>query len=157
VATMWARPAAVDTATLVPVAFVVSGTVLFLALILTWTGSRERSNRADYGIIKCPEGAHADLLSSTALQCWFGAAGGRWRTLAHVSAHGALVVEVGAAVVNDADEIARRFVADRGGRFSEVLVYVQREGAIAPMQIRRIRWTETSGFERVDFTTSPAP
>jgi hypothetical protein len=152
-ATMWVRPAAVDLATLVPGVTVLSGLALATALGLLFDGSHVSTARNDFGITPCPTSAQQDLLSAHALQCWFPAPGGRWRTLARVSAHGALVVEVEATALSDAELIARQFVTDRGGKFSEVLVYAQRESAVPPLTIRRIRWTQITGFEQFEFTT----
>jgi hypothetical protein len=153
-ATRWFRPAALDLATLVPGVMALTATffaILFAALV---DRPGDPPPRNDYGISPCPAAAAADLLSPAALQCWFDGPGGRWRTLERVSAHGALVVEVEAAALADAEAIASRFVRDRGGRFAEVLVYVQQERAIAPIAIRRIRWTADTGFEAFDFTVS---
>jgi hypothetical protein len=155
-ATMWFRPAAFDRATRVPGMLALGGTALAILLAAMVDRPGDPSRRSDYGITPCPLAAADDLLSPRALQCWFEAPGGRWRTLERVSAHGALVVEVEAAALADAEEIARRFVTDRGGRFAEVLVYVRQERAIAPMAIRRIRWTSDTGFEAFEFTVNAA-
>jgi hypothetical protein len=56
--------------------------------------------------------ATGHLLSAAALQCWFTAPHGRWRTLNHQSHLEALVVEVEAQDVRDAVAIAERVVAD---------------------------------------------
>lgn len=150
VAMIRVRPAVLDLATLVPGILVVTGTVLVITLGALADPAPRRVSPDDRGILPCPAAAHYDLLSAGALQCWFNAPNGRWRATNRVSAHGALVVEVEATTMVDAEEIARRFVIDRGGRFSEVLVYVQREWA-ADRTIRRIRWTEPTGFETMEF------
>ena len=116
---------------------------------------RQARVQDDFGIPGCPGGADRDLLSSDALQCWFTAPYGRWRTLNHQSHLEALVVEVEARDLRDAMEIAQRVVDDPQARgFSEILVYVARpEGRES--RIRRVRWTRSTGFETMDFS-SPA-
>jgi hypothetical protein len=109
----------------------------------------------DIGVTPCPASAVHDLLSVDALQCWFIAPHGRWRTLSHESHYAVLVVEVEAADVRDADGIARRFVEAARGTFSEILLYVQHETAGAGDAIRRVRWTSSRGFESLDFTAAP--
>jgi len=59
----------------------------------------------DIGITACPVSAAHDLLSVDALQCWFTAAHGRWRTLSHESHYAVLVVEV---VSPDSEERDRK-------------------------------------------------
>jgi len=109
----------------------------------------------DIGITACPVSAAHDLLSVDALQCWFTAAHGRWRTLSHESHYAVLVVEVEAADIRDADGIARQFVDAERGTFSEILLYVQRQARSAGDRIRRVRWTSDLGFESLDFDASP--
>jgi hypothetical protein len=109
----------------------------------------------DIGVTACPAGAVHDPLSVDALQCWFAAPHGRWRTLSHESHYAVLVVEVEAADIRDADGIARQFVDAERGTFSEILVYVQREARTAGDAIRRVRWTSELGFEGLDFNASP--
>ena len=121
--------------------------------------------RNDYGIPHCPATAADDLLSADALQCWFAAPHGRWRTLSHESHFAVLVVEVDAEDLRDTDDIARRFVTSGRSAFSEILIYVQREPTTDPRTIRRIRWTPDAGLERLEFAepaaqppaTSPSP
>jgi hypothetical protein len=145
------RPAALDPATLVPALSVLTGAAVVIALGSLVTTGPERVMPDEHGILPCPASARQDLLSADALQCWFEARNGRWRTLNRVSAHGALVVEVEATAMADAENIAQQFVTDRGGgRFSEVLVYVEGPSA-PPRSIRRIRWTGSTGFETMDF------
>jgi hypothetical protein len=154
---MWVRPAVLDPATLVPGITAFTGTAAIVLLGALADPGVERISPDEHGLLPCPPAAIHDLLSAQALQCWFDGPHGRWRTLDQVSAHGALVVEIEATTVSDAEEIARRFVTDRGGgRFSEVLVYVQPvSNPRAP--VRRIRWTAATGFETMNFTTVPAP
>jgi len=109
----------------------------------------------DIGITACPVSAAHDLLSVDALQCWFTAAHGRWRTLSHESHYAVLVVEVEAADIRDADGIARQFVDAERGTFSEILLYVQRQARSAGDRIRRVRWTSDLGFDSLDFDASP--
>jgi hypothetical protein len=109
----------------------------------------------DIGITACPVSAARDLLSVDALQCWFTAAHGRWRTLSHESHYAVLVVEVEAADIRDADGIARQFVDAERGTFSEILLYVQRQARSAGDRIRRVRWTSDLGFDSLDFDASP--
>jgi hypothetical protein len=109
----------------------------------------------DMGIAACPARAAQDLLSVDALQCWFTASHGRWRTLSHESHYAVLVVEVEAADIRDADGIARQFVEAERGTFSEILLYVQRGARSPAAGMRRVRWTRERGFEVLDFDTSP--
>src|SRR5262249_48120422 len=109
----------------------------------------------DIGITACPASATHDLLSVDALQCWFTAPHGRWRTLSHESHYAVLVVEVEASDVRDADGIARQFVDAERATFSEILLYVQREARTTGDAVRRVRWTSDLGFESLDFNASP--
>jgi hypothetical protein len=109
----------------------------------------------DFGIPPCPAGAEKNLLSADALQCWFTASHGRWRTLNHQSHLEALVVDVEARDVRDGQEIARRIVeGPSASAFTEILVYVARP-ARRELRVRRVRWTVRTGFETLDYT-SPA-
>jgi hypothetical protein len=111
--------------------------------------------RTDFGIPVCPDDAERDLLSSDALQCWFTASHGRWRTLNHQSHLEALVVEIEARDLRDAVEIAQRVVEDpMTSAFSEILVYVARPQG-REWAVRRVRWTRGAGYETLDFS-SPA-
>ena len=114
---------------------------------------REARIQDDFGIPGCPPSAESDLLSSDALQCWFNAPYGRWRTLNHQSHLEALVVEVEARDIRDATAIAQRVVNDPKARgFSEILVYVARTQG-RESRIRRVRWTRGTGFETLDFSS----
>jgi hypothetical protein len=124
--------------------------VCFLPLVAGCAAPHMRSSAPDYGIRPCPPAATAQLLSTDALQCWFAAPHGRWRTLSHESHYAVLVTQVEAADVRDAQHIARRFVEGEHERFSEILVYVQHEGPVNAGLVRRIRWTTTGGFEALD-------
>jgi hypothetical protein len=114
---------------------------------------QRHSHTNDYGIPRCPDDADRDLLSAKALQCWFTAPHGRWRTLNHQSHLEALVVEVEARDLRDADEIARRLVSQVEVAYSEVLVYVQAESAGDLLRLRRVRWMRNAGFETLDFAS----
>ena len=107
----------------------------------------------DYGIPACPDGAERDVLAPKALQCWFDAPHGRWRVLNHQQHLEALVVEVEARDLRDADAIARRIVAPVEVAYAEVLVYVQAEAAGDLLYIRRVRWTRNTGFDALDFSS----
>ena len=112
----------------------------------------------NYGVEHCAARAEAALLSVDALQCWFGARHGRWRTLKHESHFDVLVVEVEALDVRDAEEIARRFVAQNRGEFSEILVYAHPELSAGAGRVRRVQWTRDKGIEAFDFSDSaPSP
>jgi hypothetical protein len=116
---------------------------------------RQARAHEDFGIPSCPGDVNGHLLSAAALQCWFTAPHGRWRTLNHQSHLEALVVEVEGEDLRDAVAIAQRVVADpMAGEFSEILVYVARPQGGA-LQIRRVRWTRGGIFETLDFS-SPA-
>ena len=109
-----------------------------------------------YGVMSCPAGAADDPLSIDALQCWFKARHGQWRTITHESHFDVLVVQVEAFDLRDAEEIAQRFVAGGRTTFSEILIYVQSDSRATPARIRRVRWTPESGSETIDFTAPPA-
>jgi hypothetical protein len=125
--------------------------VALIALSAAACARRHQVVHADFGIQSCPSSAGDHLLSTDALQCWFTAPNGRWRTLSHESHYAVLVVEVAAADVDDAKAIARRFVASERQTFSEILLYVQHELPVGARPVRRIRWTADAGFETLDF------
>ena len=127
--------------------------ILLVASIVVSSCAARRPVARDYGIPDCPDRAERDVLSSNALQCWFTAAHGRWRTLGHQSHLEALVVEVEARDLRDAVEIARRVVDPVAGAFSEVLVYVQSEPDDRLVRVRRVRWTRPTGYETLDFSS----
>jgi hypothetical protein len=104
-----------------------------------------------YGVESCPAGAAERLLSVDALQCWFAARHGQWRTLRQESHYDVLVVTVEASDVRDAEEIAGRFVANQGGMFSEIMIYAQPEVHDGPARIRRVRWTREHGTDTFEF------
>ena len=125
--------------------------VLGIIAIGAACASRQAPIRSSFGIATCPESAEASLLSPDALQCWFSAPNGRWRTLSHESHYAVLVVNIEAADLGDAESIARRFVSRERVTFSEILLYVQRESKTDGGTIRRVRWTPALGFESLDF------
>ena len=153
---MRVRLTALNLCSRLPSVRVLFGTVVVIAFAVGSQHGVERPAADDRGIGLCPVGAEEDLLSPDALQCWFRARQGRWRTLSCVSAHGALVVEVEAADTQDAEEIAQRFATAGRDRFLEVLVYIQPESAGAAPFIRRIRWTRQEGFETLEFAGASA-
>ena len=132
------------------VAALTSASVLSVACAM-----RQARVHEDFGIPSCPDDAKGHLLSSDALQCWFTAPHGRWRTLNHQSHLEALVIEVEAQDVRDALAIAERVVADpMATEFSEILVYVAQPRPDGS-RIRRVQWTRGGHFETLDFS-SPA-
>jgi hypothetical protein len=104
-----------------------------------------------YGVEGCPAGAADRLLSVDALQCWFAARHGQWRTLRQESHYDVLVVTVEASDVRDAEEIAGRFVATQREMFSEIMIYAQPEIHDGPTRIRRVRWTRERGTDTFEF------
>jgi hypothetical protein len=128
------------------------------ALALIWVGTtacagRHRVAAPDIGIHPCPASAGDHLLSTDALQCWFAVPKGRWRTLSHESHYAVLVVQVESADLRDAEVIAARFVDGHRETFSEILIYVS-EPQNDQRIIRRVRWSNGSGFETLDFGPS---
>ena len=131
--------------------------VVATALIVWVVGcgcAARRMARTDYGIPACPPAAVDALLSPDALQCWFAARHGRWRILSHVSLYDALVVQVEAQSLRDADEIIRRFTEPHSELFSEILVYTHSESRTPSAMVRRVRWTKSSGYEALEFPAS---
>jgi hypothetical protein len=125
--------------------------VVWAALAVSSCGAARRPPSNDYGVARCPAAAHDDLLSVDALQCWFSARHGRWRTLSHESHFDVLVVEAEALDVRDAEAIARRFAAQKAGEFTEILLYVHPERTVANAHVRRVQWTRDGGFSVLDF------
>lgn len=125
---------------------------LFVATIVAAGCASRRISVQDYGIPLCPPSAQLSLFSPNALQCWFTAPNGRWRTLDHQSHLEALVVFIEAGDVRDAETIARRLVADSGANgYSEILAYVRPENPDITSRVRRVRWTRDGAFETMDF------
>ena len=128
-----------------------SATVIAGSIVATACASL-RVDAPDYGIPRCPAAAQRDLLSHEALQCWFAAPNGRWRTLDHQSHLEALVVFVEARDVRDAETIARQLIEDPAANvYSEILVYVRPERPDVTSRVRRVRWTRGAAFETLDF------
>jgi hypothetical protein len=106
-------------------------------------------------ISRCPSGEVENYLAAEWQQCWLDAAHGRWRTLNHELHYYTVIVEVEAASLADAEEIARRFADLHGDRFEEITVYVQAESAPEKSEIRRVEWSrDTKTFETLDFVGS---
>jgi hypothetical protein len=149
---MRVRLTAIDPAMLVPMGAALTGAVIVITIgLIAGPGTVRGTARDQRGIPRCPARAAQDLLSADALQCWFEAPHGRWRTLSHVAAPGSVVVRAEATAILDAEYIARAFVKDRAGKSTEVLVYVQEERAKGSTLIRRVAWTAASGFTRLEF------
>ena len=110
--------------------------------------ARKASGDGIGGIPGCAAGASNALLSVDALECWFTAPHGRWRTLSHESHFDVLVVQVEAGDLRDARDIASRFVAHEQETFSEILVYVRTAGQA---RTRRVGWTRDGGTKILDF------
>ena len=64
-------------------------------------------------------------------------------------------MEVEARDLRDAEEIGQRIADPVTAAFSEVLVYVKAEPEGGLVRVRRVRWTRSTGFETLDFS-SPA-
>jgi len=128
------------------------GPVVTIVAFCSCATHRAASVVPDYGITPCPDAADEHLLSTDALQCWFDAPHGRWRTLSHESHFAVLVTQIEAADVRDARHIAERFVDGERETFSEILIYVQGELESDGRMVRRIRWTSEHGFEALDFS-----
>jgi hypothetical protein len=107
----------------------------------------------DAGIPRCAADAAAHLLSVDALQCWFDAPHGRWRTLSQESHYAVLVVHVEVQSLRDASDIARRFVAGERENFSEILIYAEPDNASGLAKTRRVRWTKYGEYEELEFDT----
>jgi hypothetical protein len=128
-----------------------------------WPGCAARSDDALPGVLRpCREQRRVEnYLLSEAQQCWYTSPNGRWRTLNHELHYDVLVVEAEATSFADAEEITRRFVEVHGGAsedftsFTEILVYVQQEGAPVTSTIHRVRWSKSSGaYEVLEFEGS---
>ena len=137
---------------IVPRRALLIGTAIALAAVGLFSYPAGPLVRNAYGIPRCAAGAAEHLLSVDALQCWFDAPRGRWRTLSRESHHDVLVVHVEALDARDGEEIARRFVAGESVNFSEILVYTQPESPTVSSRIQRSRWTRDTGFEALEFS-----
>jgi hypothetical protein len=116
---------------------------------------RSMQGGARSSITRCPSGKVENYLAVEWQQCWFDAAHGRWRTLNHELHYYTVIVEVEAASLADAEEIARRFADLHGDRFEEITVYVQAESAPETSPIRRVEWSrDARTFEILDFVGS---
>lgn len=121
------------------------------AIAMASCSAARRVPANDYGVPRCPAAAEGDVLSVDALECWFSARHGRWRTLKRESHLDVLVVEVEALDVRDAEEIARRFVTQERREFTEILLYVHPERASGRARVRRVQWTRDGGLSVLDF------
>ena len=120
---------------------------LILLLSITAGCAHSRARATSYGVRRCPDAAA--LLSVDALQCWFDAPRGHWRTLSTESHFDVLVVRVEAFDIRDGEDIGKRFVDNYNGAFSEILIYVQPEQHKGS-EIRRVRWTRSAGLSAFD-------
>jgi hypothetical protein len=134
--------------------FLLAMAIAGLSVVFSGCAARQGRAQTDLGIPVCRDDASRALLSSDALQCWFTAPHGRWRTINHQSHLEALVVEIDARDLRDAEHIAQRVVEDPMVRpFSEILVYVARtEGRES--RIRRVRWMRGLGFDTLEFSST---
>ena len=115
-------------------------------------GSQAASKSTASQIRPCPRGTVDDYLLDQWQRCWFDAKYGHWRTLSEDTHYDTLVVQVEAANLADAEEIARRFVKAHGGRYPlEILIYVHQETKAPARKIRRVTWSAKSGFTTLDF------
>jgi hypothetical protein len=130
----------------------IAALALSMAAISACATVRRRPSN-DYGVTRCPAAAADALRSVDALQCWFSARHGRWRTLSQESHFDVLVVQVEAFDTRDAEEIARRFVEGERATFSEILIYVNPEPHADRQRVRRVRWTSKAGMETLDLET----
>jgi hypothetical protein len=120
--------------------------------------SRAGSKPAAGQIRPCPRGTVDDYLLDQWQRCWFDAANGRWRTLSDDTHYDTLVVQVEAASLADAEEIARRFVKVHGERYPlEILIYVHQETQAPTRTVRRVTWSARSGFRTLDFEDTSKP
>jgi hypothetical protein len=104
----------------------------------------------------CGSDQAGNLLTPRWQQCWFTAAGGRWRTLKHDLHYDSLVVNVEAVSLEDAREIAERFIENQP-RYKYLSLYVYQAPASTPGPVRRLEWARSSGFSTLDFNLAPAP
>ena len=110
-----------------------------------------------HGVVSCPDGAADALLAVEALQCWFPARHGQWRTLEHESHYDVLVVKVEAFDLRDAEEIsdavrrqpARHVLGNHDLRAAA-------RGTPAQTRIRRVRWSRGQGSDTFDFVAPVA-
>jgi hypothetical protein len=92
-------------------------------------------------------------MAARAQQCWYAAAGGRWRIVNHEFRYDVLVMQAEASTLDLTDDIVRRVTGVHGERFVEILIYVRSEAG-KPATIRRARWTRGDRVEHVDFAAS---
>lgn len=132
---------------------------LVLALTIAGAGCAARGDSLESGggVSRpgqpCGSGRVGNLLTPRWQQCWFTAAGGRWRTLHHNLHYDSFVVDVEAANVADAQEIAQRFI-DNQPRFRYLTLYAYKEPSTTPGPVRRVSWSVSGGFELLDYDLS---
>jgi hypothetical protein len=95
-----------------------------------------------------------NYLDANAQQCWHEAPHGPWRTLGHDLHYNTIVAEIEASSLDDADEIARRFVEVHGEKFEEILIYVQAASAPKTSAIRRVRWITGRGYDHLEYVAA---
>jgi hypothetical protein len=105
----------------------------------------------DASIPTCQWQPEEGLLSESALQCWMGSTGGRWRRLKHHSHYDTLVVYVEVFRLADAPAVARQFVQAEKHRYSEIVIYAHPQPYSAAGLVRRMTWTERAGLRTLDF------
>ena len=121
-------------------------------------GARTVAKPASPQIRPCPTGTVDNYLLTQWQGCWFDAAHGHWRTLSDDTHYDSLVVEIEAASLADAEEIAGRFVKVHGERYPlEILVYVHQESRGPNRKVRRVTWSAKSGFKTLDFEDASLP
>jgi hypothetical protein len=121
-------------------------------------GSQAAAKSTASQIRPCPRGTVDNYLLDQWQRCWFDAAHGHWRTLSEDTHYDTLVVQVEAANLADAEEIAGRFVKAHGDRYPlEILIYVHQETKAPARKIRRVTWSAKSGFTTLDFEDTSKP
>jgi hypothetical protein len=73
--------------------------------------------------------------------------------LHHDLHYDSFVVDVEAATVADAQEIAQRFI-DNQPRFRYLTLYAYKEPSTPPGPVRRVSWSVSGGFELLDYDLS---
>jgi hypothetical protein len=120
--------------------------------------ARAASKPSASQIRPCPRGTVDNYLLDQWQRCWFDAAHGHWRTLSEDTHYDTLVVQVEAASLADAEEIARRFVKVHAeGYPREILIYVHHETKAPARMVRRVTWSPKSGFKTLDFEDTSKP
>lgn len=126
-----------------------------VAIGLSGCGNRIPRVVLDRGIVPCAAGAEKDFLTADALQCWMDAPNGRWRLVDLGFHQDALVLDIVATSLDDAEEVARRAAANHSRDYTEILVYARPEPSTAETMVRRVRWVR--GSDRLDTLDFPGP